>query len=209
MVQSTRLNQRSIIREHPLAASIHPCQLPVDIVRPMSYTYNMIIFDASTLILLARIDLLELFVSTFAGRILIPKKVKAEVCREGKEETPLINRLIKEGRVEVLPVKDRRAVRKLEKDFALAAGEAEALMLAIEHNVSLIATDDRNAIRGCKVLKLEFTTALAFLVRAFEKMLIDRNEAISRLDKLESIARYKQAIISDVKQKLQGVGNGD
>ena len=165
----------------------------------------MIIFDASTMILLARIDLLELFVSTFAGRVLIPKKVEAEVCCKGKEEAPLINRLIKEGHIAVLPIKDQRAVKRLESDFALHAGEAEALMLAIEHNVSLIATDDRNAIRACKMLKLEFTTALAFLVRAFEKKLIDRNEALSRLDKLESIARYKQTIISDVKQKLQGV----
>ncbi len=55
------------------------------------------------------------------------------------------------------------------------------------------------------MLKLEFTTALAFLVRAFEKKLIDRDEALSRLAKLESIARYKRVIISYVKQKLRGV----
>lgn len=165
----------------------------------------MIIFDASTMILLARIDLFEMFVSTFSGKVLIPKKVKAEVCCEGKEETPLISRLIKEGFVSVLPVKDWRGVKRLEADFSLDAGEAEALILAIEQNVSLIATDDRNAIRACKVLKLEFTTALAFLVRAFEKKLINRDEALSRLDKLESIARYKKTIISDIKQKLQGV----
>lgn len=164
----------------------------------------MVVFDASTMILLARTDLLDLFLSSFKGRIMVPPKVKAEVCREDKEETPLIERLIKDGRIDVLPVKDRRAVKKLEKDFAIDAGEAEALVLAIEHKVSLIATDDRNAIRACKVLKIEFTTALAFLVRAFEKKLIDRSEALSRLEKLESIARYKQSIIAAVKQQLLG-----
>lgn len=156
------------------------------------------------MILLARIDLLDLFASTVKGRILIPEKVKSEVCWEGKEETPLINRLIQDGHIEVLPVQDRKMVRKLEKDFSIDAGEAEALALALEHTASLIATDDRNTIRACKVLKMDFTTALAFLVRAFEKKLIDKNEALSRLEKLESIARYKQAIIADVKQQLQG-----
>jgi len=49
----------------------------IDNVIRMYYVCNMIIFDASTLILLARIDLLELFLSTFQGRIAIPKKVKS------------------------------------------------------------------------------------------------------------------------------------
>ena len=157
------------------------------------------------MILLAKIDLLEMFISTFSGKVLIPQKIEAEVCCEGKEETPLMNRLIKEGLITVLPVKDWRAVKRLETDFSLDAGEAEALILAIEQNVSLLATDDRNAIRTCKVLKLEFTTAIAFLVRAFEKKLVDRDEALSRLDKLESIARYKKTITSDVRQRLEGV----
>lgn len=36
----------------------------------------MIVFDSSTVILLAKIDLLETFVSSFYGKILIPEKVK-------------------------------------------------------------------------------------------------------------------------------------
>lgn len=164
----------------------------------------MIVFDASTLILLAKIDLLDLFSASFTGRIIIPEKVKQEACRGGMEETPLINRLLKDGQIEVMRVKERRTVRKLEEDFSIDAGEAEALALAIENSAALVATDDRNAIRACKAVKMEFTTAIAFLVRAFEKKLIDRNEALSRLEKLESIAGYKQSIIADAKQQLQG-----
>lgn len=176
----------------------------IDNVMQLSYNHHMVIFDASTMILLARIDLLDLFISAFSGRILIPEKVKIEVCREGKEETPLINRLIKDGNIEVVSVKDRKMVKKLEKDFSIDTGEAEALVLALEKGISLVATDDRNAIRACKALKLEFTTALAFLVRATEKKMIDGNEALSRLAKLESIARYKKSIIADVRQQLRG-----
>ena len=49
----------------------------------------MIIFDASTLILLARIEILELFVSNFQGKVLIPHSVEIEAFKEkDKEERP-------------------------------------------------------------------------------------------------------------------------
>ena len=77
----------------------------------------MIIFDASTLILLARTGLLELFLSTFQGRVLIPKKVKSEVCVQSREERPLIESLIKQGKIEILTAKNPRQKRKLMADF--------------------------------------------------------------------------------------------
>jgi len=68
----------------------------------------MIIFDASTLILLAKTGLLELFISTFQGRVAIPKKVKSEVCVQGEEERPLVENLIKQGKIEILTAKNPR-----------------------------------------------------------------------------------------------------
>jgi len=52
----------------------------------------MMVFDSSTLILLAKIDILELFISDFHGRILIPEKVMLEVSAGGGEERHLIYR---------------------------------------------------------------------------------------------------------------------
>lgn len=54
----------------------------------------MIVFDSPALILLAKIDMLELFISNYRGKVLIPEMVKSEVCVTGKEETPLITKLI-------------------------------------------------------------------------------------------------------------------
>ena len=42
-------------------------------------------------------------------------------------------------------------------------------MACFEKDARVVATDDRNAIRACKMLHLEFITAIAFLIRAFEK----------------------------------------
>lgn len=164
----------------------------------------MIVFDSSTIILLAKIDVLDLFISNFNGRVSIPEKVRAEVCRKGREETPLIENLINDQKISVLKTKNRRNKSKIMEDFNIDEGEAESLMLAIQEGAHLIATDDRNAIRACKLLKIDFVTAIAFLIRAFEKGLISRDEALIKLKKLHSIGRYRDEIIDDALTKIKG-----
>jgi len=166
----------------------------------------MIVFDASTLILLAKIELLDVFVSSFSGRISIPEIIRDEVCVKGREETPLLTRLIEEKKIHVSKVNADKAVRKIMDDFHIDAGEAAAIILALDEKASLVATDDRNAIRACKALKLDFTTAVAILIRAFEKNLIDKAEALIKLQKLESVARYNRAIIEDARKLIEGGG---
>ncbi len=210
----------------------------------------MIVLDASAVILLAKIDLLEIFVSNFSGRVLIPEKVREEVCIEEMGEAPLIVKLIKDKKIQVLKVnpvrksstfqrggshgalnpvfalkgiisssplqaaglsngvKNGKPTKKLMDDFNIDTGEAEAIILALQEKVSIIATDDRNAIRACKILKIEFTTAIAVLIRAFEKKLIDKDEALIKLRKLELVARYSRAIVEDSRKRIEGGGRG-
>ncbi len=164
----------------------------------------MIVLDASTIILLAKIDMLEVFVSNFHGKVLMPDKAKAEACTEGSEETPLIVKLIKDKKINVLRVKDNALIKKLMEDFNIDRGEAEALTLAMQEKAVIVATDDRNAIRACKILKKDFTTPIAILIRAFEKKLIDNDEALAKLQKLESVARYSKVIIEDARKQIKG-----
>jgi len=168
----------------------------------------MIVLDASAVILLAKIDLLEIFVSNFSGRVLIPEKVREGVCIEEMGEAPLIVKLIKDKKIQVLKVKNGKPTKKLMDDFNIDTGEAEAIILALQEKVSIIATDDRNAIRACKILKIEFTTAIAVLIRAFEKNLIDKDEALIKLRKLELVARYSRAIVEDARKRIEGGGRG-
>ena len=163
----------------------------------------MIIFDSSTLILLAKTEILELFISNFPSRILIPEKVRSEVTAGG-EETPLVMRFIEARKIEVLKARNDRAQRKLMQDFNIDIGEAEALTLALQEGASLIATDDRNAIRACKMLRLNFVTAIAILIRAFERGLIDKDEALLKLQKPQSFGRYSRAIIDDARRRIEG-----
>jgi predicted nucleic acid-binding protein len=164
----------------------------------------MMIFDASTVILLAKINILELFMANYRGRVLIPQTVKLEITSGGREETPLITKLIESKRIEISKVKNNRQIKKLMDDFNIDTGEAEAIILAIQEGARIVATDDRNAIRACKLLKISFVTAIAILVRAFEKDLMDRDESLIKLRKLQSIGRYSKAIIEDARRQLKG-----
>ena len=166
----------------------------------------MMVFDSSTLILLAKIDILELFISDFHGRILIPEKFMLEVSAGGGEERHLIVKLIEDRIIRVLKVKNVRQVKKLMEDFNIDSGEAEALTLAIQEGANIVATDDRNAIRACKLLNIDFVTASAVLIRAVEKALIGKEEAIINLQKLQSVGRYSKEIINDAVKRIKGGG---
>lgn len=164
----------------------------------------MIVFDSSTIILLAKIDLLELFISNFHSRIAIPEKVRLEVCREGEEEIPLIVKLIGDNKIKVLKAKSIRQTKKLMEDFNIGSGEAEVLTLAVQEGAGIIATDDKNAIKASKILKIDFTTAIAILIRAHEKSFIEKEEALIKLEKLQSIGRYSRAIIENATRQIKG-----
>ncbi|MBI3583325.1 MAG: hypothetical protein HY096_05155 [Nitrospinae bacterium] len=166
----------------------------------------MIVFDSSTLILLAKIDILELFISNFHGKVLIPEKVRLEVFAGSGEERLLIGKLMEDKRIMTLKVRNSRQIKKLMDDFNIDAGEAEALTLAIQEGANIVATDDRNAIRACKLLNIDFITAVAVLIRAVEKTLIGKDEAIIKLQKLQSVGRYSKEIINDAIKQINGGG---
>ena len=176
-----------------------------DNVMQMSYSNNMILLDASTLILLAKIEMLDIFVTDFEKKVAISDKVEEEVLEGSSPDAPLIARLVEERGIDVLKAKDKKLVRKLMEDFNIDEGEAETLTLAIEKKASLVATDDKNAIRACKIMKLDFTTAIAILVRACERNLIQADEALAKLQKLQSFARYKKTIIETARNQIEGV----
>jgi len=169
-----------------------------------SYNNAVILLDASTLILLAKIEMLDIFLADVSGKVAIPGKVKEEVFTGSSPEGPVIAKLVQDRRIDVLKAKDRKLVRRLMEDFNIDEGEAEVLTLAIQEKALLVATDDKNAIKACKIMKFDFTTAIAILVRACEKGLIELDGAFAKLQKLQSFARYNKTIIETAKNQIEG-----
>jgi predicted nucleic acid-binding protein len=100
-------------------------------------------------------------------------------------------------------VKDKKLVTKLQTDFSLGKGEAEAIALALKEKAQLVGIDDKNEINSCKLLGLGFTTALAILIRSREKGLIGRDDALAKLAALARNGRYKDSIVDNARLKLE------
>lgn len=93
---------------------------------------------------------------------------------------------------------------QLKTDSPHRIGRSEKHPSFIEIHAELVAIDDKHGIGACKLLGLSFTTALAILVRSREKHLLEKKDAIGKLELLARFGRYRGSIIRDAKSKLEG-----
>lgn len=162
----------------------------------------MLIFDASTLILLAKIEILKLITQT--QEILVSKEVELEaVCRPEFLDAKVIIELIKTGKIKVVKIKNPASLKRLQEDFAIAQGEASVLLLARQRQ-AILATDDGQTIKACKVLGVKFVTAIHFLLSVYYKRRISRELALVKLERLKNLGRYNIRIISDAINRIEG-----
>jgi predicted nucleic acid-binding protein len=164
----------------------------------------MFVFDSSTLILIAKIELLEIFLDEIAMDVAIPEAVERECCG-GKMtlDALTIRKVLDQSRIKVISAKNKTIAAKLRRDFSLGIGEAEAIALATLEKTLLLGIDDKSGINACKLLGISFTTAVAILVRSGEKRLISRSGALAKLAELAKYGRYKKSIIEDARMRLE------
>ena len=160
-----------------------------------------IVFDASTLILLSKIELLREVIEEV--KIIIPEKVKTECLSKEGIDTLLISTLIREKKIEVKKVGNAEAIKKIQRDFRIEAGEAEALWLARRLKCP-IAVDDGLTIKACKVIGQRFTTAIHFLLNLASQKRLELPIAVAKLEKLSHYGRYHREIIEDATKHLKG-----
>jgi predicted nucleic acid-binding protein len=130
----------------------------------------MLVFDSSTLILIAKVELLDAFLKDIGMEIAIPKAVEDECCGGKKTlDSLFIRKALDESRIKVRSVRNRRLVAKLAEDFSMGRGESEAIALALQEGALLVGIDDKNGINACKLAGIPFTTAVGILVRSRQK----------------------------------------
>lgn len=162
----------------------------------------MIIFDASTLILLAKIEILKKIAQMH--EISISREVEREAtCRPELLDAKIIIELIKTGEIKVIKIKNSVLLKRLGEDFAIAKGEASVLLLAHQRQ-AVLATDDGQTIKACKVLGVKFVTAIHFLLSVYYKKKINRELALLKLERLKNLGRYNARIISDAINRIEG-----
>jgi predicted nucleic acid-binding protein len=164
----------------------------------------MIVLDGSTLILLAKTELLDPFLAGVKLAVAVPGEVEKACCGSKKSlDALIIQKALDESRIKVIAAKNRRLVAKLQADFSLGKGEAEAIALALNEKAQLLGIDDKNGINACKLLGVAFTTAVGILIRSWEKRLLEGPDALVKLELLAKHGRYKDSIIEDARLKLE------
>ena len=166
---------------------------------------QLIVCDASSLIILAKTGLLPRFLSAWKGEVVVTPTVAKEAW--GHPEYPdavELARRAARGEVHIREIADRRACQQLKEDFALGAGEAETIWLASRHAGALVVTDDRLAIRACRALQIAWTSSLAILLKMREERLINGEMAQAFLQELRTQGRYSHVLLEHARKSLEG-----
>jgi predicted nucleic acid-binding protein len=164
---------------------------------------NSLVLDTSTLILMAKIDLLGTLATQIA--IVLPEAVNREATVKPElDDAKMIKRLIEEAKIKINKVKESSIVDTFILDFRLGEGEAQAIALAKSKNLTL-GVDDWQAIKTCKVMGVPFVTTLAFVTRFHEKEIITEKQALAKLEKLKQYGWYQKDLLEKVANDIKGV----
>ncbi len=165
----------------------------------------IVISDSSTLILVSKLEMLDLLIEVFE-RILIPKAVYIESVEQGRKlkkiDAFLIEKRINEGKIIIENIKNVTEKVVFMDNFNLHEGEAEALILYSEKNAELFGTDDYRTLKVCKILNIKYFTTPLFIIRCLEMKKLSKNIAILKFEKLEEFGWYSEEDMIDFKKKI-------
>ncbi|HEY5176332.1 MAG TPA: DUF3368 domain-containing protein [Terriglobales bacterium] len=144
----------------------------------------IVVSDTSPILNLARIGRLELLASLYK-QVLIPPAVFGELAVSRNAALPGID-MASVSWIIVETPKDQDRVRELRDD--LDAGEAEAIVLAVERHAELLLVDERRGRRIAMALGLRITGLLGVLADAKRAGLIESIKPV--LDELIQNAKF-------------------
>ncbi len=169
----------------------------------------LMILDASSLILLQKIGLLERIIKKFS--FVITLEVYKEAVENGKNKNArdayAIDAKIAEGMIKVLKLKSGRTSDDLMNKFGTELGESETIALRLERKSGIVAVDDHKAMVACNVYGIPFTTALAMTIEAKKAGIITLQEAQKMISDLGTFGRYKNDLIIEAARIVEGEEN--
>jgi predicted nucleic acid-binding protein len=159
---------------------------------------RQLVLDASTAILLAKIDLLREVTSR--GTALMAGTAVDEALAKDSHDARMIRSLLEEQTI--TRVAAPAGADAVMKDFSIDRGEAETIAVARETGATC-ATDDGPAIRCCRALGISFTSAIGLLAAMAEAGVVEPTLALELLAKLQRFGRYDARILEDVGRRIR------
>jgi predicted nucleic acid-binding protein len=167
---------------------------------------KIVINDSSNLILISKIEVLELLLEIF-NEILIPQAVYKEAVEDGKKlkklDAILIEKKIDDGKIKIKEIKDVLKKKEIIEKFNIHDGEAEAIVLYLEENADVLGTDDYRSIKTCKILNINYFTTLSFLYLCFERNKLSKQIILLKFDTLGRLGWYKKDLINYFKDEIE------
>ena len=161
----------------------------------------MFVSNTSTLILLAKISSLQKFIDV-SPEISIPEEVEEEATCCDTFDAKLIAKAIETKKIRVKKASDKKKDEAL-TEFRLDRGEAAAYALFEKGVHTALLTDDAELIKLCRIERIPFLCAMAIVVRLYEKSILNKEEALAKMEKLVAIGRYSKNIYERYSAELR------
>ncbi len=169
---------------------------------------TIVICDSSILILISKLEMLDLLIEAF-GSVMIPQAVYIESVEKGKKfkkmDAFLIDKKINDGKIIVENIKNLTEKEKLMKDFNIHEGESEAIILYLERKAELLGTDDYRTLKVCKILDIKYFTTPLFIIRSYSKKKLSKNISLLKFKKLQEFGWYKEEPILEFKNRIENM----
>lgn len=158
--------------------------------------------DATSLILLAKVGLLDLFANR--NSVVVPQHVFDEVVKgkdKGRVDAFLVERLRDEKKLSItFPKEETKA--EIQRLFGIKGGELDVLAISLETKATIL-TDDKKCLNAAKALKLGFITTLDAVVALCKKGALSREKALKCVELLEEYGWYSRNLIKSYKEALK------
>lgn len=162
-----------------------------------------VIADASSLILLAKSELLESILTKLD--IIVPEEVYEEAVVRGKAKGHAdafqLETFFNAKQLQTKSV-GKENIQRIQKLFNLSAGERDALALAQQLGVTDLLIDDKKGINACRALGLRFNTALDLVVGLRKQGIITKAKAFKVFGQLEVYGWYAKTLLQQARSDI-------
>jgi predicted nucleic acid-binding protein len=158
--------------------------------------------DATALILLSKVNVLELLVKK--KKVITTYRVYEEVIKgkeKGRLDSYVVEKLVHENKV-TIKNPSSTAQSTITKLFNLKAGELSVISLAYNTQYTVL-TDDRKCLNAARTLGIPYVTSLSVIVLLCKKKVITKEKARVYLDSVEDYGWYSTVLIKLMKEELQ------
>ncbi len=159
------------------------------------------IIDSSSLIILAKINRIDLLLNLYE-KLLITHKIYQETVEEGIEinapDAKLIEKAVKTKKIRIMELNPKysRFSEELKDIYQqLGRGEADAIALALQEKQERIIMDEKLGRQVCKLYKIKPIGTLRVILEAYNKNMIKEQEV---RDTIKEIIEHKFRIGADV-----------